>query len=243
MARDRFGRDAGHDRRRRAGIVVVILGFFFVGWISFVALASGGGESAGKKPPAAEEPKQAAETSAPQAPPPPEPLVEAEPVSLGDGGDKEPERTTPPEGAAEEPAGHDPLDTGAKPGDLTETEKGRIELAASNFVVYAYGYTGDDEAEYNKNINRILFPWSFYESPGGQYLKDYRQRINDGGTKSEARLDDLELVETSPKKTTAKAKFSVQDDTGERRLSQKLTLEPFGAAWRVSEAEEIQDRK
>lgn len=155
------------------------------------------------------------------------------------GGEKADERTTPEEGAAHEPAGHDPLGTGAEPGDLTETDKGRIETAARNFVTSAYGYTGHEDKEYTTQLNRFIFPWSFYESPGAKYINEYRQRIRTGGTKSTATLERFELGEKTQKTVKGVAHFRVEDATGTRRMSQELELEPFEPLWRVKAGGEM----
>lgn len=175
-----------------------------------------------------------------QAPPaPPEQTaVPAEPVARqGGDGDGEGRRSDKPApGAKHEPGGYDPLGTGAKPGDLSETEEGRVTMAATNFVLKAYGYSGSNEQEYTGPLNRYIFPWSFYESPGGAVIKDYRRRVNSGGVQSSAVLERFEMKEASLEEAKGVAHFVVEDDFGKRRVTQELTLKPYEAVWRVAEA-------
>ncbi|QIN81156.1 hypothetical protein GBA65_20985 (plasmid) [Rubrobacter marinus] len=165
MARNGFGGPSPTGERRAVGLAILFGGIVLVGIILVFALTGGGGETAAQD---GASPHGATTDAAPAAPE--KPAVEAEPVSRPSG-ENENEATTPPEGATHEPGGYDPLGTGAEPGDLSETERGRVEMAATNFVLAAYGYKGDKQQEYSTVLNRTIFPWTFYESPGGAYVQ------------------------------------------------------------------------
>ncbi len=225
-------------------MLVAVAGALIVAWMLGIALLGGNEETAARDAPqgGTSTPTTAPEpttTVEPAAPPQNAPPVQGEPVSRPQGEAGHEEGTTPEEGAAHEPAGHDPLGTGAKPDDLTETDKGRIEAAARNFVTSAYGYTGRDDSEYGTQLNRFIFPWSFYESPGARYVEEYRQRIRTGGTESTATLQRFELGEGSQKAAKGVAYFAVEDPSGTRSISQELELEPFDPVWRIKAAGEI----
>jgi hypothetical protein len=222
---------------RFVGLTVLVGSVVLVGIILVFVFTGGGGETAAQ---GGASPQGATTDAAPPAPK--KPPVEAEPVARPNGENKN-EATTPPEGAAHEPGGYDPLGTGAKPGDLSETEEGRANMAATNFVLAAYGYTGKNQQEYSTVLNRTIFPWTFYESPGGAYAKDYRRRINDGGVKSSAVVDRFEIKETSLEEVKGVAHFVIEDDLGKRRQTQELTLKPYRAIWRVSGASEIRTQE
>ena len=240
MARDSFGGTGPARGGRTVGVTILVVGAVLTVWVLAFVILGGteetarGGAAPEEAPPATTEEKP---TSASKTPP-----AEAEPVSRPTGKNAN-EATTPPEGATHEPGGYDPLETGAKPGDLSETEKGRITMAATNFVLAAYGYTGENQREYSTPLNRTIFPWTFYESSGGAYVKDYRRRINDGGVKSSAVVDRFEIKETSLEEAKGVAHFVVEDDFGKRRMTQELTLKPHRAIWRVSAAGKIETQE
>ncbi|MDP9474528.1 MAG: hypothetical protein M3R38_02310 [Actinomycetota bacterium] len=245
MARDRFGRQRPAGGSRALGMLVAVAGALLVAWVLGIALLGGREETAAQDAPQGDastttmtpEPT----TAEPAAPQQDAPLVQGEPVSRPEG-EAGREAMTPEEGAAHEPAGHDPLGTGAEPDDLTETDKGRVEAAARNFVTSAYGYTGRDDSEYGTQLNRFIFPWSFYESPGARYVQEYRQRIRTGGTESTATLERFELAEGSQKAVKGVAYFRVEDSSGTRQASQELELEPFDPVWRVKSAGEMKTK-
>ncbi len=149
-----------------------------------------------------------------------------------EGGEREP----PEGGVHEEPALHDPLGTGARPGYLSETERGRVEQAASQFVIYAYGYSGDDPNQYTAGVNQAVIPYPFYESPGAAYVEEFARRIESGGTRSTATLQAFEIREVSGEKAEGVASFTIEDPSGTKRLSQELHVRRLGAIWRVSGA-------
>jgi hypothetical protein len=142
----------------------------------------------------------------------------------------------PEGGVHEEPALHDPLGTGARPGDLSETERGRVEQAASQFVIYAYGYSGDDPDQYTAGVNQAVIPYPFYESPGAAYVEEFARRVESGGTRSTATLQAFEITEVSGERAEGVASFTIEDPSGTKRLSQELRVRRLGAIWRVSGA-------
>lgn len=157
----------------------------------------------------------------------------------------------PPKGGVRgEPGGYDPLGKDAPSGALTETQKGRVELAATNFVTYAYGYTGDDLSEYQRNLNRVaLFP-DFYSSPGAEAVRDFQEDIQKGGVKSAAVLESFEIEDQTPATVRGVAYFVVGERylkagavAGEvNRYAQPLNLQSFGPHWKVvatGEREEV----
>ena len=146
------------------------------------------------------------------------------------------EREPPEGGVLGEPALHDPLGTGARPGDLSETERGRVEQAASQFVIYAYGYSGDDPDQYTAGVNQAVIPDPFYESPGAAYVEEFARRVESGGTRSTATLQDFEITEVSGERAEGVARFTIEDPSGTRRLVQELHVRRLGAIWRVSGA-------
>lgn len=242
MARDRFGRRRPASGSRAVGMLVAVAGALLGAWVlAFALLGTGEDTGAEGAPTNASAPTTPEVTTAEPESVPDAPPTKAEPVSRS-GGEAGHEGTTPEEGAAKEPAGHDPLGTGATPDDLTETDKGRIEAAARNFVTSAYGYTGHDDSEYATQLNRFIFPWSFYTSPGAGYVKEYRQRIRTGGTESTATLESFELEQGDRKTAKGVAYFRVEDASGTRRVGQGLELEPFDPVWRVKAAGEIKPK-
>jgi hypothetical protein len=151
------------------------------------------------------------------------------------------EREPPEGGVHEEPALHDPLGTGARPGDLSETERGRVEQAASQFVIYAYGYSGDDPDQYTAGVNQAVIPDPFYESPGAAYVEEFARRVESGGTSSTATLQAFEITEVSGERAEGVARFTIEDPSGTKRLSQELHVRRLGAIWRVSGAGIIEE--
>lgn len=242
---NRYGAGGAHSSRGKAVLMIVLAGAFLAAWVILFALYGGGGGQASEGGPAA------GETTSGAAEPPSgektQTAVPGEPVSrLEDGEDGGPGdgrrggKTSP--GAKNEPGGYDPLGTGAEPGDLSETEEGRVTMAATNFVLKAYGYSGDEEKEYTGPLNRYIFPWSFYESPAGATIKDYRRRIGSGGVQSSAVMERFEIKETSLEEAKGVAHFVVEDDFGKRKLTQELTLKPYEAVWRVAQGGDVEQK-
>jgi hypothetical protein len=146
----------------------------------------------------------------------------------------------------------DPLGTGASSEDLSETGRERIELAASNFVVATYGYTGQGEealSEYTSKVNLAAMVPEFYESPGSEEVRKHGEQISGEGLESAAEMSEFRLLEQSPERVTGTAHFEVGEafnDAGElagdvEAYSQDLELVKWGAGWRVEAAGPRQD--
>lgn len=235
----RRGDDPGGGRLRAFAAIGVSLALLWT--VAILMLASGpdgatpaanaenGGPAA-----TAEDTAGAARSTGPKGPG----VMEGQPVA----GDREGlppgagEREPPEGGVHEEPALHDPLGTGARPGELSETERGRVEQAASQFVIYAYGYSGDDPDQYTAGVNQAVIPDSFYESPGAAYVEEFARRVESGGTRSTATLRAFEIREVSGERAAGVARFTIEDPSGTKRLSQELHVRRLGAIWRVSAA-------
>ena len=139
------------------------------------------------------------------------------------------------------PEVRDPAGIGARPGGLSDTQKGRILQAASQYVVYAYGYSGDDVAAYRSGVNLAVVPGEFYSSPGADYVEDFERRVRSGGTESTAVLESFELQQASAEAVTGIAYFTISDASGEHRLSQELEVVRLESIWRVAAAKEMEE--
>jgi hypothetical protein len=143
--------------------------------------------------------------------------------------------------AVDAPEVQDPAGTGARPGGLSDTQEGRILQAASQYVTYAYGYSGDDVAAYTSGVNLAVVPGEFYRSPGAVYVEDFERRVRSGGTESTAVLESFELQQASADAATGIAHFTISDASGEHRLSQELELVRLDAIWRVASAKDMEE--
>jgi len=143
--------------------------------------------------------------------------------------------------AVDAPEVQDPAGTGARPGGLSDTQEGRILQAASQYVVYAYGYTGDDVAAYTSGVNLAVVPGEFYRSAGAVYVEDFERRVRSGGTESTAVLESFELKQASAEAATGVSYFTISDTSGEHRLSQELEVVRLDAIWRVASAGDMEE--
>lgn len=159
----------------------------------------------------------------------------------------------PPEGGAvDEPAAPDPLGINPKPGELSTRDSERAELAASKFVTAAYGFTGDDENEYNQGVGATVVWPEFYDSPGASEIKKYASQVEDGGTESAAKLVRLQKENVSgdygEETIEAIAYFDTADtynrygeiEGARKSYRQQLTLDRDGAVFAVRAAGDIQ---
>lgn len=137
---------------------------------------------------------------------------------------------------------YDPLGTGAEPGDLSQTDKDRLRIAVMHFAQAAYGYTGDDPAEYEDGVSRVVVLPDYYESPGAKAFSAYGESVREsGGVESSTVLQDFEITKPATDQVTGVAKLLVSDTRGETDLTQKLTLVRWGAVWRVQWADELKE--
>jgi hypothetical protein len=147
----------------------------------------------------------------------------------------------PPEGGARWEPPHDPLGTGAEPGDLSETEKGRVQQAARSFVTCAYGYSGGDRSRYVSAVNRVVKAPEFYDTPGGREINAYAESVENGGTRSTAALQAFEVREQSTEEVEGVARFSMEGSEGSGTFEQDLRLTRWGAIWKVESAGEVRE--
>lgn len=196
---------------------------------------------------------------------PPEEPIEAEPVEEPAG-----EPTTAPEPPSD-PSGEGPPvaagDSGTPPHDpLGRLEEGAAagvasgaRLAASNYVTYAYGYTGSDREQYEEGVSKAVVRGpEFYRTDGGAAIQRTAELIErEGGVRSAAKLDDFRALEGKAEDegiVRARISFSVgegwaptdQWEGGEPTLSgevvdfeQEVYMTPAGGrseSWKIFQA-------
>jgi hypothetical protein len=144
----------------------------------------------------------------------------------------------PPEGASEEPGGHDPLGLGAEPNELSTTERSRAEAAAFHFVRHAYDRPENDRDEYLGGVDRIVVSPEFFGSPGGEVVGTIADRVAGAGVDSPATFEGFEVGRESLDRIEGLATFRL---SGDRRYEQELELVRWGATWRVISAGEIRE--
>lgn len=124
-------------------------------------------------------------------------------------------------------------------------------LAANSFVMFGYGYSGDDAEEYMRGVNSVVLDPEFHNTPGGGAIRRTREAIGDGGVKAAARLDDFRVVKIGEGEAggvVAEIRFSLgggregAELSGDvRAYTQRISLIPWGTgaeAWKVSYATE-----
>ena len=139
-------------------------------------------------------------------------------------------------GEPNEPGNYDPLGTGASSSDLSETEKGRVELAAGQFVIHAYGFTGRGakaRKQYEAGISRTVLVPGFYDSEGAAILAGLARRVEADGTRNTAHLVSFEFDASTLTEARGAATFVVRSGGGERRYLQDLRIGRRGEIWRV----------
>ena len=143
----------------------------------------------------------------------------------------------------EEAPTYNPLGKEIGPNGLTETQRGRVELAAGQFVVHAYGFTGKGEKarmDYEAGLSRSVVAPVFYESPGAVALAKLAGQIEAEGVQATASLKSFTVSQVAPESVRGTARFTVKSGAGQESYAQELLLENSGAIWRVEEAAEIQ---
>lgn len=252
-----------------AGGIVVLL----VAWILLVTsiggansqeqgASQGGGDSQGRNA------SNEAPDQSPAGPTPEAPLTVEGSVQTS-GGDEEPHYITPdnprqaerekyednlPEGGvSQEPGSYDPLGVEPKPGQLSQRDAERAELAASKFVTAAYGYTGEDKNKYNQGVGATIIWPGFYDSPAAARITDYASEVEDSGTKSAAKVTEFEKKSVSGKfgkeKIKAVITFSTADtynrygeiEGTKKSYRQEMALKRDGAVFKVAGAEKIEE--
>lgn len=256
--------DPGEPRGGRPGrlLAAALVGILLLAllWLGAVVVL-GGGRQAQPSDESARRPADAANGPASVGRPAPEeapqePLAEGDPLSRDGSRDGsrdvageasrdrspedpagvEPDPDLPEGGSSAEPGRYDPLGTGAAPGDLSPTEKGRVEQAVANYVLYAFGYTGEDQSEYNSAVNLTVVSPEFHSTPGGESVAFFSERVAAGGTESTATLEGFETSGESLEEVTGTATFTMEGSLREGRFTQELTLVKWGALWKVRSA-------
>ena len=184
-------------------------------------------------------PPSATPASTSQAPQPRADTAQTRPVPAQDAGAEDPvERTpTPP---ASDPQGKS---GGANTEVASDVDRGRAKHAAQQFVVYAYGYSGDDRAQYESYVNQAVVPSTFEASPGAEYVQKFAARISSGGTKSTVTPRGAGVLEISPESAEVQVSFDVEDTRGTHALAQRLTVVSLGPVWKVAAARELERRR
>lgn len=150
---------------------------------------------------------------------------------------------------SDESAGaHDPLGRGADSDGLTGTERERVRFAASSYVTYAYGYTGDNVAEYRKDLANKMVVGRVEASPGIADIEAVERDIEDGGARSAAVMDRFEVREASGGEVKGVAYFTVGETydgggvAGEQAsYAQPLNLEAYETSWKVVAADKREE--
>ncbi|CAN5690530.1 hypothetical protein BH20ACT11_BH20ACT11_05450 [soil metagenome] len=149
---------------------------------------------------------------------------------------------------ANQPGSYDPLGRGAESDGLTGTEEERARFAASNFVTYAYGYTGDDIAEYHEGLFDTMLEGEFQKSPGRADIQAVEDDIRDGGTKKAAVLDEFDIQELGQDEIKGVAYFTVGESYDGGGVSgnttsyaQPLNLQKSTTGWTVVAADKLRE--
>lgn len=151
-----------------------------------------------------------------------------------------------PDGAS----GYDPLDTGAEPGELSERDVSRVEDAALDYVIYAFGYSGGpgkkDAEAYIEGVYTAVISDAFLDeerSPGGAAVEAFADKVEAEGTESTAYLEDFEITDQVTGEVLADIRFRVEGSgAGSTALyEQSLTFEPWEEQWIVLYASKLQE--
>ena len=182
-----------------------------------------------------------------------------EPVGTSDGGSilhgAGPSRTpaSPPTATYEnraQPASNPRSGSGYGPGgetdgNLSAVDRGRAEHAANDFVVYAYGYTGDDIEQYRSYVNQAVVPESFANSPGAARVEEFARRVKTKGTESHVIPESVKISPVddggAADGAIARVTFRLTDPSGQTLLTQTLRVVSLGDVWRVAEAGELRE--
>jgi hypothetical protein len=165
----------------------------------------------------------------------------------GDGQKREASGTRLPQEAAFGEPAYDPLGKGASAGDLSETDKGRVELAASRFVDAAYDFEGvgsSARVSYVEDVNWTVDSPEFWESPqspGGRAIESVARRTEEYGVKNQATFREFRIDDTSLERVIGTAVFALDEGEGEKTYHQQLVLRRWAAVWRVLHAKQIEE--
>ena len=152
----------------------------------------------------------------------------------------------PQEAAAGEPA-YDPLGKAPAAGDLSETDRGRAELAVFRFVDAAYDFEGDGpeaRVSYVEDVNWTVDSpefWQSPQSPGGQALESVAERTQQYGVENEATFREFRIEDPSSERVAGTAVFTLDEGDGEKTYQQQVVLRRWAAVWRVLYAKQIEE--
>ncbi len=111
------------------------------------------------------------------------------------------------------PVALDPLNTGAKIGQLSPRERSRVEAAAENFVRVAHGAWGEGPSQreyYEQAVAATISDYGrFYASPGGVEVRRMARLIEDPGVYGTAKLERFTALQESPDTVRARVRFQV----------------------------------
>lgn len=182
-----------------------------------------------------------------------------ESADAGQTGPSAPE--SPPAGPEAVPS--DPLgmrseaEEAAREGGPEAGVAGGQRTAASSYVLYAYGYSGDEPGEYSYNLSPYIDPTSFYASEGGEKIQRYASSLagdSGGGTEGpggQARLEGLRkladedggrerwLLRIRPGENFAANAGFPEAEAG---YEQEVVLTPHEDSWRVYKAGPLEPR-
>lgn len=271
-------------RRSRTLIFFGLAAVLLICWLTFTLLSgrdSGSGGDAGQQARQDSAEQQAPDPSAPSAPgadavKSPGAGDTAEPS--GDTSDKPESGQKPQNGqpVSRQKGERPPASAGQSPEESYEAvdplgvEDEQVErgvengarLAATNFITYAYGYTGDDKAKYLAAVKRAVLDPEFFQSPGGRGVQQTAALIDERGSiKNSARIEAFRVVRVDPEGDglVGVARFSVgtawappeEWKDGEPALAglattyeQRFSLIPWGNgadAWKLSAAGALQE--
>ena len=168
---------------------------------------------------------------------------EAEESGLPD----KPAGTRLPQGAAAGEPAYDPLGKAPRAGDLSETDRGRLRLAAFRFVDAAYDFEGSGPkarvsyvADVNWTVDSPEF-WESPESPGGRAIESVAERAERFGVKNSATFQGFRIEDSSPERVTGTAVFVLDEGDGKATYQQELVLRRWAAVWRVLYAKQLEE--
>lgn len=144
------------------------------------------------------------------------------------------------------PLGKKGINPDALSGTLTETQKGRVTLAASQFVLYAYGFTGQGQkalVTYQQGVSRAVVAPVFYDSPAASVVSALARQIKDKGNKATASLNTFDVQAYHGDTVEGIAHFVVTTPKSSGSYSQSMTVRKQGAVWRLSAAGTIHKEK
>lgn len=129
---------------------------------------------------------------------------------------------------------------------LTETETARIEVAALNYVVFAYGYSGGpgEKAgnEYMTGVLHAVAPDFFAgESPGKEAVEQYRKVVIEEGTDSTAYLDDFRIENATEEQVSGTLYFHIETAGTRQKYQQEITVKDYFNRWQIFSAETLKE--